>query len=96
MEGDKKETLDESEAKVISLCAEKFHVIVNPASIGSARRMGQPNDDKPGPIIVKIALCKDKKRVLSAASKLKGTKISTSEDYSQNIRQQRKTHRLRT
>lgn len=51
--------------------------------------MGKLKDDKPRPIIVKFALFKDKQRVLSAASKLKGTKISVSEDYSRHIRQER-------
>lgn len=89
VEGEEKETWDESEAKVISLCAEKLQVTVTPSSIERAHRMGKPKDDNPRPIIVKFALFKDKQRVLSAASKLKGTKISIGEDYSRNIRQER-------
>lgn len=88
VEGEEKETWEESEARVISLWAEKLPVTVNPSSIERAHRMGQPKD-KPRPIIVKFALFKDKQRVLSAASKLKGTKISITEHYSKNVRQER-------
>ncbi|XP_037554789.1 uncharacterized protein LOC119431375 [Dermacentor silvarum] len=81
-----KETWDESERKVISVCSDKLGITVQQSTIERAHRMGKHNNDKPRPIIVKFGLFKDKQRLLSAASKLKGSRISLSEDYSQQVR----------
>ncbi|XP_075533156.1 uncharacterized protein LOC142566194 [Dermacentor variabilis] len=82
----KKETWDESERKVISVCSVKLAITVEPSKIERAHRMGKHNNDKPRPIIVKFGLFKDKQCLLSAFSKLKGSRISLSEDYSQQVR----------
>lgn len=84
-----KETWDESEKKVIDLCAEKLRVTVSPSAIERAHQIGKVGGEKPRPVIVKFAFFKDKQRVISAASKLKGTKFSIGEDYSKIARQQR-------
>ncbi|XP_075527052.1 uncharacterized protein LOC142559322 [Dermacentor variabilis] len=83
------ETWDESERKVISVCSAKLGITVEPSTIERAHRMGKHNNDKPRPIILKFGLFKDKQRLLSAASKLKGSRISLSEDYSQQVRRRR-------
>lgn len=84
-----KETWDEPEKKVIDLCAEKLRVTVSPSAIERAHQIGKVGGEKPRPVIVKFAFFKDKQRVISAASKLKGTNFSIGEDYSKIARQQR-------
>lgn len=74
---------------MIDLCAEKLHVTVSSSAIERAHRIGKGGGEKPRPVIVKFAFFKDKQRVISAASKLKGTDFSIGEDYSKIARQQR-------
>ncbi|KAH9367722.1 hypothetical protein HPB48_011106 [Haemaphysalis longicornis] len=84
-----KETWDESEKKVIDLCAEKSRVTVSSSAIEHAHRIGKVGGEKPRPVILKFVFFKDKQRVISDASKLKGTDFSIGEGYSKIAHQQR-------
>lgn len=77
-----------SEERVLNLCTSVLQV--GEVEIERAHRLGKFNADKQRPIIVKFRSDKDKQKVLLAAKKLKGTRISISEDFSEPLRKKRR------
>ncbi|XP_072144449.1 uncharacterized protein [Dermacentor andersoni] len=63
---------------------------VGEVEIERAHRLGKFSADKQRPIIVKFRSDKDKQKVLLAAKKLKGSRISISEDFSEPLRKKRR------
>ncbi|XP_075543263.1 uncharacterized protein LOC142577688 [Dermacentor variabilis] len=84
------ETWEQSESRVISLCADKLLISITKNDIERAHRLGRFQAGKHRPIIVKLARYKDKCSILSAGPELKGTAISIREDFSSRVRLARK------
>ncbi|CAN7942626.1 unnamed protein product, partial [Ixodes hexagonus] len=86
-----KETWAEAEAKVIAVASESLGVQLKADAIERAHRLGRYRTGADRPIIAHFENFKYKEAVLSRAFKLKGTRTSISEDFSQrviNIRKQ--------
>ncbi|XP_077536069.1 uncharacterized protein LOC144148407 [Haemaphysalis longicornis] len=83
------ETNDDLEAAVVQGV---FNTVlgVNVRSAERIHRIGRKRPDKARPVIVKLFDYREKMDVFSKCSKLKGTEVSISEDYSVATRQKRK------
>lgn len=79
------ETWHESELAVLKLVSESLQVPLESSLIDRAHRIGKFQNGKQRPIIVCFNQFKVKEAILYSAPKLKGQKVSISEDYSQKI-----------
>lgn len=88
----KRETWDDTEAKVRKLLAEKLEMDEKKIEVERAHRTGPPAppEGRHRPIVVKFLKWKDKAAVMARARKLKGTDIYLNEDYSEAVKQKRK------
>lgn len=68
----------------------KSHLGIYAVTLEQAHRLGRFQVGKNRPLIAKFTRFKEKQRVLISAKKLKGTKISLSEDYSESVRRKNK------
>lgn len=84
------ENWQDSETKVIAFCEEKLKVAISADAVERAHRLGRFMATKNRPIIFRFLSFKEKQRVLSATSRLKGTSFAISEDYSNKVRQERR------
>ena len=87
-ENEADETWEVTETKVLDLTRNKLE-IAEPISIDRCHRLGRKRATGPRPIIAKLTFFKEKQKVFSQASKLKGTGVSISEDYIKPIRESR-------
>lgn len=76
--------------KLFPFFSDKLDISVSPTSIERAHRLGKYQVESTRPLIVKFLSFKDKQRALAAASKLRETNSSISQDYSKNVRIARK------
>ncbi|XP_042148516.1 uncharacterized protein LOC121837114 [Ixodes scapularis] len=76
------ETWEASEAKALSLFADKLDIHLEATSIERVHRIGRFAAHKNRPLISKFLSFKDKQRVLSKAFKLKRSGFSISDDFS--------------
>nr|XP_037285107.1 uncharacterized protein LOC119178048 [Rhipicephalus microplus] len=84
------ETWADSEKKVKKIVLDQMSINLVDSDIARAHRVGTLHRDKARPIIVKFANYKTKEKVLSAKTKLKGSDITISEDFSPATRHARK------
>ncbi|XP_075543269.1 uncharacterized protein LOC142577695 [Dermacentor variabilis] len=85
-----RETWQESEKKIVELCASNLNIKLDPFDIERAHRIGRYSSNRNRPIIIKLAHFKVKQHILSNAKQLRGSSYSISEDYSANTRHARK------
>lgn len=85
---DKSESYDVVKKKLLEICSSTL--TCNNITIERAHRSGKFTGNRPRPVIASFASFKDKQAVLSNAKKLKGSKISISEDFSAGVRLKRK------
>lgn len=84
------ETWADSEKEVKKIVLDQMSINLVDSDIARAHRVGTLHRDKARPIIVKFANYKTKEKVLSAKTKLKGSDITISEDFSPATRHARK------
>lgn len=77
-----------SEQHVVEICTGKLGI--TPKNIQRAHRIGKFRPGKIRPLIANFASFKEKQDILLNAKKLKGTDISLSEDFSQEVRSKRR------
>lgn len=83
------ETTECLETEVINkLIRDKLKVTIS--GIERIHRLGKKSEDKTRPVIFKLLDFRDKIKILKNCPKLKGTKISVSEDFSIRVRNIRK------
>ena len=87
---DPRESWEECENKIYDLLEEKLEMDTSNITIERAHRVGEKSNDKEGAIVVQFSFYKDKINILRNFKKLKGTKISIFEDFSQETMQIRK------
>lgn len=83
-----KETWNESENLIKSICKDKLGVDLK--TVQRAHRVGRYNENFKRPIIVNFASYKEKQDILSNAKKFKGSNYSVDQDYSPKTREIRK------
>ena len=87
---DPRESWKECENKIYDLLEEKLEMDTRNIAILRAHRVGEKSNDKQRALIVQFSFHKDKINILRNYKKLKGTKISIFEDFSQETMQIRK------
>ncbi|XP_077558141.1 uncharacterized protein LOC144173705 [Haemaphysalis longicornis] len=90
LEDTAEESWAESEEKVRALISASLESVIPEDSISRAHRLGAYVPKKCRPVIVKFCSFKITDAILSKKSKLKGTKISISEDFCKATRNSRK------
>lgn len=84
------ETWADSEKEVKKIALDQMSINLTDADIARAHRIGTARRDKIRPITVKFTSHKTKEKVLNAKTKLKGSDIAISEDFSPATRHARK------
>ena len=87
---DPRESWEEYENKLYDLLEDKLEVDTSNIIIERAHRVGEKSNDKERAIVVQFSFYKDKINILRNCKKLKGTKISIFEGFSQETMQIRK------
>ena len=87
---DPRESWEECENNIYDLLEEKLEIDTSSITIERAHRVGEKSKDKERAIAVQFSFYKDKINILRNCEKLKGTKISIFEDFSQETMQIRK------
>lgn len=77
-----------SEQHIVDICSGKLGI--TPETIQRAHRIGKFRPGKIRALIANFASFKEKQDILLSAKKLKGTNISLSEDFSQEVRNKRR------
>ena len=79
---DPRESWEECENKIYDLLEEKLEMETSNITIERAHRVGEKSNYKERAIVVQFSFYKDKVNILRNCKELKGTKISTFEDFS--------------
>ena len=87
---DPRESWEECENKIYNLLGEKLEMNTSNITIERAHCVGENSNDKERAIVVQFSFYKEKINILRNYKKLKGTKISIFEDFSQEAMQIRK------
>ena len=82
-----RESRENCEKRIHDLLEEKTGMGINDISIGRAHRVGQKSNDRELAIVAQFSFYKDKIDILRNCKKVKGTKISIFEDFSQETMQ---------
>ena len=90
IQGDPQESWEECENKIYDLLEEKLEMDTSNITIERAHRVGEKSNNKERTIVVQFSFYKDKMNIPRNCKKLKGTKISVFEDFSQETMQIRK------
>ena len=87
---DPRESWEECESKIYDLLEEKLDMDTSNTTIERVHRVGEKSNDKERAIVVQFSFYKDNINILRNCKKLKGTKMSIFEDFSQETMQTRK------
>ena len=87
---DPRESWEECESKIYDLLEEKLDMDTSNTTIERVHRVGEKSKDKERAIVVQFSFYKDNINILRNCKKLKGTKMSIFEDFSQETMQTRK------
>ena len=79
------ESWETSETKVLDLTKSTME-IAEDIRFDRVHRLGRRKQNSPRPIIAKLTYFKDKQKIFQKAGKLKGSRVSVSEDYTKSVR----------
>ena len=83
------ENWEQTEANFQKVIREKLE-IPDDIRVERCHRLGRKRQNGPRPIIAKLSFFKDKPRIFKQAHKLKGSRVSISEDFTKSVRDVRK------
>lgn len=91
LEGDKQETWEDLQLKVLTLVETKLGITCRNEEFARVKRIGQHTSGRIRPILIKFLRYNMKLVVLKNKTKLKGTQIKIDEDYPPDVQERRRT-----